>query len=444
MLMTMARDKRKVYRESLAIPRDAREPAWVGRLREEAFRRFRGREFPTRRDEDWRYLDLGGVLDEAFRLAGEPADEASLQGWIHPLAMDSAEARLVFVDGYFSQRLSQLNRVPEGVILKSLSTALREDKGMIEPYFRLFDGDAGIFRDINEFSFNDGAFLYVPPRVSIEWPIDFIFITSDQGLEPFAFYPRSLVVLGKDAKVRLVTHGRGTTPTPYFMNAVFSIVAGEGSRLSWVDLQAGSRGTRQFLHVDAFLERRSSLEGVLLHGGGGLTRTDLRFDLNGEESSVFLKGLGLLKQDHELYQHLIVNHNAPFTTSRQHFRNILVGKARSEYDSLVQVRSGAVKADSNQLNKNLVLSPDARAYTRPRLRIDADDVKCTHGTTVGQLEEGEKFYLRTRGLDERTANVILTHAFATEILEGLPPGKMRMGAESEVRQRLEGMIGAVS
>ena len=445
MLMTMAREEKKAYRESLEIPqRDSGEPGWVRKRREEAFRRFGGKEFPTRREEDWRTMDLGMVLDHAFRPAGEPVDEASLQGLIHPLAMDPGEARLVFVDGYFSRKLSRAKPLAEGVILKNLSTALREDHGMIEPYFRFSDGDAGIFWDINEFSFNDGAFLYVPPRVSIDLPIDFIFMASGQGLEPFVFYPRSLVVLGKGAKVRLVTHGIGTARTPYFMNAVLSIFAGEGSRISWIDLQAGSGQTRQFLHVDISLERGSSLEAVLLHGGGGLTRTDLRVDLNGEESSVLLKGLGLLKQDHELYQHITVNHNAPFTTSRQHFRNILVEKARSEYDSLVQVRTGAIKADSNQLNKNLVLSPDARAYTRPRLRIDADDVKCTHGTTVGQLEEGEKFYLKTRGLDERTAGVVLTHAFAAEILEGLPPGKMRLGAESEVRHRLEGMIGAAS
>jgi Fe-S cluster assembly protein SufD len=405
------------------------EPAFASALRRAGADDFRRLGLPTTRHEDWRYTSLADLaalpLAPAEPRRASPAEVERLGG-LPPAP------RLVFVNGRLDPSLTDLAGLPAGAGAGSLAAALRERPALVEPHL----GKAP-FRDhalagLNGALFADGALVHLPDGATAEAPIHLLFLVL-AGAEPVAAFPRSLVIAGRGARATLVERwaGEGT----YLAGGVTEIALGERSALELVRVQ---REAPEAFHVGLVGVRQAAgtrYSGRSVALGARLARVETRAVLEGEEAENHLDGL-YVASGSQLHDHFVhVEHAVPRGTSRELFKGILDGTARGVFTGRVLVRPGAQKTDAGQVNSNLLLSEDATVDTRPQLEILADDVKCSHGGTVGQLDEDALFYLRSRGLDRATARALLTWAFAAEMVERLPAGA-REGVRRLVTARL--------
>ena len=424
----------KVYRESFSklVVGKEKAGAWVKGLRQRAFERFKALGLPNAGLEAWKYINLEPLLDATYLLPEHG----------HTKGVDANEKnRLVFMNGIYSPELSSVDPLPKGVILENLASSLDTREKLIKPYLGFgLESEANAFAAINTFSFRDGAFLYIPENTVIEGAIRLLFISFAEKKTPFVFYPRVLVRMGDHSTAKLIVDHVGLREAKSFGNTVCEIHLGVGASLDYTEIEQSPRDAFQFKTKRFYLKEQSSLNMLSFSQGGAVIRDETSVTFGGENGFASLKGLSVLKGASQIYQHANVYHESGRCVSRQFFKNILAGKAKSEFNSLVAVRPGAQKSDSRQLNRNLLLSDLARCYSRPQLRIDADDVSCTHGATVGQLEKDELFYLRSRGLSKELARLVMTYGFADEILEEIQDEALRGGLETLVREELERMI----
>lgn len=432
----------ETYEESFKTPpSEIREPVpFLAAIRRCAREKFQALGFPTRKAEAWKYINLSPILKSRFVLASQKDAEVDLN-LVRGLAASEEESRLAFVNGFYSERLSSPQALPPGVILQDLKSALAQYPAQIEKYLAAnLQDEANPFAVINAFSFDQGIFLYLPRETTAVWPIHFLFLGSGSGALPEVFYPRILVVLEEGARAEILFDHYGANDQPYFMNAAVEIFLGARAKLSWTALQRRSENAFQFLVSRCALKSGASLEAISFTDGGQKTRNEISVALDGEDASCAISGLSVLSEAAAVYDHVTVEHRVPRGTSRQIFKNILSGQSQTEFDSLVHVHRGAAQSDSHQLNRNLLLSENARAYSRPHLRIYTDDVKASHGAANGQLEKDELFYLRSRGLSRELARLVLAYGFAEEILEKVRPEAIRRRLEDSVREKLQAMI----
>jgi len=452
----------KSYKESLLDPSlegEAVSGRWLADLRRKAYARFKMLGFPTRRLEGWKYIDLEPLLGAYFVSPEKEAlknisREAAQNYFISP----NEKNRLLFVNGVYSKELSSGNDIPEGVILENLATALEKRAELLKPSLgREVDVEANTFAAVNAFSFRDGVFLYIPDKVVVNSPIHVLFLNtgcpatktsagSSFGEEtaPVVFYPRILIVAGTNTRVRFTVNIVSLNDSKYLMDMASEVYLKAGACVEFDEVYRGRQGSNRLSSHHFYLKKHSNLELFSFSTGGSVSRSESVVEFEEENAFASLKGLSLLDGDSQSYTHLTTRHRVPHGTSRQFFKNILAGNSRSEFNSQVEVSHGAVKTDSQQLNRNLLLSDAARSYSRPQLRIHADDVSCVHGSSTGQIQKDELFYLRTRGLSKELARFILTYGFAREILEMLSSGEhLRAELETLTRQEIEGMMGEV-
>jgi Fe-S cluster assembly protein SufD len=429
------------YKDALLgtkLENKAGSPSWLWDLREKAFAKFKTLGFPRRNHESWRYLDLEPILGSAF-LAGEGAlgavPDRAARGYFLP----DAENRLVFVNGRFSEALSSV-KAAKGLTLMNLERALREKGSLLKDHLGVSSADEeNPFAEANTFSFRDGAFVHAEDHMTLEAPIHLLFIGAGTKDAP-VFYPRILVSAGKCARVKLIADFVGAGDAPFFSNAVAEVFLGEGACLNFFQVQRSGAGAIRFSTNRFYLKKLATLNAFSFAQGGAVTRNEASVDYGGEGGFASLKGLGVMKDGSQIFNHVSALHHTPQGTSRQFYKMILGGRARSEFNSLVRVPGGAQKTNSHQMSRNLLLSGEAQAYARPQLRIDTDDVVCVHGATVGQLQKDELFYLRSRGIPEKDARFLMTYGFAEEILEEMPED-LRPALEDFVQKELKGMIG---
>jgi Fe-S cluster assembly protein SufD len=415
--------------ERFARELPAGEPAAVQALRREGIERFAALGFPTPQQEAWRLTNVAPIARGTFVRGGDGAAPEPEQ--MAPYTFEAA-ARLVFVDGRFAPALSQLGGLPEGVIAVSLAEALARTPAEVEPYLgRLARTDVNPFVALNAAFMRDGAFVKVPRGVVLTAPIHILFLSSPSanGRVPVAF-PRNLIVAGEASQVTLVETYAGTGA--YFNCPVTELVA-EASAV--VDHYKVQRESREAFHVATFqvlAERSSAPSSHSISIGGGLVRNDVNAVLAGEGIDCILNGLYLAEGRQHVDTHMRVEHSAAHCASHELYKGVLDGKARAVFDGLIYVHKGAQKTDAKQSNRNLLLSGDAIANSNPRLEIFADDVKCTHGSTVGQLDDDAVFYLRSRGIGMEAARSLLTYAFASDVV-----GRIKVDA---VRHDLEELL----
>ncbi len=361
-----------------------------------AIDRFAALGFPTGREEEWRFTDISPLLDIPFRPAAGTANPAPLA----PLARGPLkDCQLAFVDGRFSPAFS--SGLPAGVTVE----------GPGEP-----DPEGTAFTALNAAFSTDGARIRIPPGAVLEKPIHLLFLSSLHG-EPYMTHPRILVTAGEGANATIVESFLGPPGGVYFTNAVTQVVAADGAVLDYTKVQRESRDAFHVASLRARLGRDASFTHHSISLGGRLARNDFTVVLDGEGASCGLFGLfevaGAQLADH----HTMIDHARPNGTSRELYKGILGGRARGVFDGRIVVRPEAQKTNALQSSRNLLLSAEARVHTRPRLEIFADDVKCKHGATVGQLDLDVLFYLRSRGIGLEEARRLLVHAFAGEILD---------------------------
>jgi Fe-S cluster assembly protein SufD len=413
------------------------QPAWLRVTRQTGADRFAELGFPTLNHEDWRYTNLAPLTRLPFRPATPgagltPADLGALT------FMSQPAHRLVFVDGHYAPALSSPGAVPAGITLRNLAAVLAENAASLEPHLaRLASAEvSGSFTALNTALFTDGAFLHVPAGQVLELPVHLLYVSTgrDSGA---ASHPRNLFLIGDHARATLLESFVSLGDAPALTNAVTEIVVGNGAVVEQVKFQDESR---EAFHVAALHARLGRASNFLSHSfalGAKLSRNNLRCKLAGEGLETILNGLYLTNGDQLADHHMIVEHAEPNCASHEYFNGILDGKSRGVFHGRIYVHPVAQKTDAKQTNKNLLLSEEATANTKPQLEIYADDVKCTHGATIGQLNEESLFYLRARGLGPHTAKRMLIHAFAGEIIERIRHEGAREELDKLIWDRLE-------
>lgn len=415
----------------------AGEPASVRALRRAAIERFAALGFPTLQQEEWRLTNVAPIARGTFHRVPSGSDAAVDPAALAPLTFDAA-ARLVFVDGRFSPRLSAADGLPEGVIAGSLAEALRRVPDKVEPWLaRYADFEEHPFVALNTAFFADGAFVWVPRGAVVAQPIQLLFLSSS-GPAPAGnatvSYPRNLLVAGEHSQVTVVETYAGTGE--YLTCPVTELIAGPASVVDHYKVQ---RESREAFHLATFQvqgERDAAPSSHSISLGGLLVRNDVNAVLDGEGIDCILNGLYLAEGRQLVDNHMRVVHAKAHCGSHELYKGILDGKARAVFNGLIHVRPGAQKTDAKQSNRNLLLSRDAIANSNPQLEIFADDVKCTHGSTVGQLDDDAVFYLRSRGIGEEAARSLLTYAFASDIVERIKVEPLRRDLEEFLFARL--------
>ncbi len=414
------------------------QPAWQLALRQAGLARFVELGIPTLAHEDWRFTNLAPLT----KLPLEPWTETAVTPEVEALLASQMftklpGSRLVFINGQYSTALSHLAPLPAGVRVSHLGAALTSDPDFIKAQLgasALTENNP--FTALNQAFFLDGGFIHVPAGVAVAEPVQFIHLTT-AGKSGATIQPRNLIVAGANSKLTVIESYLAVKNAAYFTNTVTELVAGENATVEFVKYQGEAADAFHIGMIGAHLGRASNVRIHSFALGAKLSRTNIRTNLAGEGLECVLNGLYLTGGEQLADHHMIVEHAQPHCASHEYFNGILDDKSRGVFHGRILVREIAQKTDAKQTNKNLLLSDDATADTKPQLEIYADDVKCTHGATIGQLNQESIFYLRSRGIGTETARRMLIHAFAGEIIERVQCDAARAELDKVVWDRLE-------
>ncbi|MEI6078764.1 MAG: Fe-S cluster assembly protein SufD [Verrucomicrobiota bacterium] len=416
----------------------AATPVWLQQMRQTGAERFGDAGFPTLQDEDWRFTNVAPIAKLNFLRASPVAvNGAETKALDESVFASLPGHRLVFVNGFFSQKLSTLRPLADGVRIENLSAALGKDASLLEKHLGQYAHAASnAFAAMNQAFFSDGAFIFVPKGIEVTELVQLIHISSaTQNGE--TILPRNLIIAEANTKLTVVESYIGIRDVSYFTNGVTEIYAGENAVIEHVKVQ--DEATSAF-HIATIAGEFGRTSKVRLHSialGAKLSRNNIRTKLAGEGLECVLNGLYLTKDEQLADHHMLVEHAQPHCASHEYFNGILDDKSKGVFHGRIYVHPIAQKTDAKQTNKNLLLSDDATADTKPQLEIYADDVKCTHGATIGQLNQESIFYLRARGIGSDMARQMLIHAFAGEIIERIQYEPARTVIDKLVWDRLE-------
>jgi Fe-S cluster assembly protein SufD len=438
--------ERDSYAEAFsALQKSAGLPSWVERLREGAFARFEELGFPTTAQEEWKYTNVAPLAKLRFEPAIE--EESTLDAnQLQALAYkEASQSRMVFVNGFYRPELSSLDGLPGGVRAMDLNDALKE-----EQYAEILRGQLARVGDYNENAFtalntaflSSGAFLYIPKGVQVESPVQLLFVMDGRGAQAFSS-PRVLIICEQGSAATVIeSYASASDDEIYFTNAVVEVALAAGARLEHYKVQRESLEAFHVASTQASLSRNSSFNSTTITLGARLSRHNINVLLDEEGAECWVDGLYIVGEGQHADTHSLIDHRQPHCTSRQLYKGILDGKSRAVFNGKVFVRAGAQQTDAMQTNKNLLLSDEARVDTKPQLEIFADDVKCAHGATVGQLEEEELFYLASRGLHPDLARNLLTYGFAEEVIDKIRIESIKAQLDEAVLNRLHASLEA--
>lgn len=392
------------------------QPAWLAETRRAAIARFSELGFPTTRQEAWRFTSVAPIAEATTELARD-GHASVTDDAVRQLTLDGTIALAVFVNGRYAPRLSNVSALPKGVVVSSLASALEARGELVEAHLtRMADHANQPFVALNTAFLEDGAFVSIPARTLLSAPLQLLFISTGQFDTTGVSHPRVLILAGEHSQAQIVESFAGVPERAYFTNAVTELVAEADAVIDHYKLQ---RESAQAFHVGGMYiaaRRGATVSSHSLTIGGKLVRNDVMAALRGEGIDCTLNGLYLGGGTTLVDNHTTIDHVVPHCGSHEVYKGILWGRARAVFNGKIIVRPDAQKTDAKQTNKALLLSDDAQVNTKPELEIFANDVKCTHGAAIGQLDEDALFYLRTRGLGLADARAMLIHAFAGDII----------------------------
>ncbi len=413
------------------------DPAWLVRARRAGVESFQTLGFPTTRDEEWRFTSVAPIAEGGFKAAADGAARVSASD-LGPFTLPGeAAATLVFVNGRLAPALSDGGRLPAGVRVASLASALADPAAGLDAHCtRLASVGNRAFTALNTAFLSDGALIQAPARAVVERPIHLLFLTVGEE-RPTMALPRVLVVLGESSQVSVVETYGTLGGAPAFTNAVTEAVVGENASLFHYKIDRDAPGS---YHIGGMYMRAARNAQVTCHsiglGDGSIARNDVVVVLDGEGGICTLNGLYLGDGARLVDNHTTIDHARPHCASREVYKGILAGHARAVFNGKIIVRPDAQKTDAKQTNKALLLSDDAQINTKPQLEIFANDVRCTHGAAIGQMDEDAIFYLRARGIAKRQARRMLIRAFVGDVLKDMPFEPLRAHVDHELGDRL--------
>jgi Fe-S cluster assembly protein SufD len=401
-------------------------PSWLPGLRREAIGKFGEMGIPTTRHEEWKYTSLKPLEETVFDLANRYRSGGLTQASVSEMIFDVPDAiRIVFVNGHFSPELSDLHKLPKGVRVDSLGASLGADETVASHLTRHVRLDDRPFVALNTAFLKDGALVHVAKGVVLERPIHLISLGRSEEGRPAIFHPRNLVVAEENCQFTLIESHAGARGEVYFANAVTEMVLAENAVVQHYKVNRDSSSAFHVAMQQVRQARTSNLYSFNISFGGRIVRNDIEVVLDGEGCEATIDGLYVVTASQHVDNHTLVDHAKPHCASHELYKGILDGDATSAFAGKIFVREGAQKTDAKQTNQNMLLSDTALANTKPQLEIYADDVKCTHGATIGQLDRDAVFYLRSRGIGLEAAKSLLTYAFANDIIQRIKNDALR-------------------
>jgi Fe-S cluster assembly protein SufD len=450
---TRAPSSIEVYRED--FERQSPVPDWLQLLRRQGMTRFEALGFPTTKNEDWHFTSVAPIAEHAFRLAALESNHAGPDSTnrreVSRRKGDSVNSArinrvdlerfkfgesdwhtLVFVNGALSEELSSDAGLSDQLRVSSLAQAIDSGAPILERELgKIAQFEQHTFTALNTAFISDGAFIELKANAVIEQPIHLLFVSDGEGVS----HPRNLIVAGRHSRAVIVESYISVRDSNYFTNGVTEIAVGEGAHVDHYKIQRESESAFHVGTVQIREERNSQLHSFSFAVGGSLARTNVYTSLVGDAATCTLNGLYLTDGSQHIDNQTSIEHIAPNCPSHEVYKGVLDGRSHGVFNGKVYVHPEAQKTDGKQSNNNLLLSPTARVDTKPQLEIFADDVKCTHGATVGRLDELAMFYLNSRGIGREAARTLLTYAFAADVLETIELESLKKALEKMVLAR---------
>ena len=413
---------------------------WLHQIRKDAIGRFAELGFPTTRLEEWKYTNVAPIARVPFKAAqfiwdGLTEERLAELPLAHSAFSDCC-SRIVFINGHYSPQLSSQD-LPKGLVVGNMASAIKRNTTAVREHLaRHADYRQNAFVALNTAFLEDGAFIEIPRGQTVDAPIYVLFVSTAD--EPIASHPRSLIVVGDGSQVSIVEEYISVGEGGYFTNAVTEIVVGENSLVEHYKLEAEHE---KAFHVGAIKVAQAGSSVFTSHSisfGGALVRNDVNIALNGDGAESTLNGLYVAGDNQHVDNHTVIDHIKPHCSSRELYKGILDDQSSAVFNGSIIVRADAQKSDARQSNKNLLLSEGATINSKPQLEINADDVKCTHGTSIGHLDEDSIYYLRSRGVGLTEARTVLTYGFANDVLNRMKLDSVRVRLECALLARLSG------
>jgi len=394
---------------------EAPAPEWLRALRASAAARFAAVGFPTRRNEEWRFTNVSPIVETPFALTTAAQSQLTAEG-LSPFTYEGmGGTQLVFVNGHFDAGLSS-PVFPAGVVVSSLAEAMETAPDLVRSHLgQSAQFDTQAFVALNTAALEDGAFVHIKRGVVVEEPIHLLFV-SVPAAGPTVSHPRTLIVAEENCQATIVESYSGAADKVYFTNAVSEVSVAENAVLDHYKVQRESLKAYHVATMQLQIARSANFSSHSIALGGLLVRNDANAYLGGEGIECTLNGVYLGNDRQVIDNHTAIDHAMPHCNSHEVYKGILDGHSRGVFNGKIFVRQDAQKTDAKQTNQTLLLSPTAQIDTKPQLEIFADDVKCTHGATIGQLSGEAMFYLQARGIPKEQARALLTYAFASDIV----------------------------
>ncbi len=411
-------------------------PSWVHPWRMKGLARFKEMGLPTTRDEEWKYTNVKPIAQARFQLPSQDGliDQAELEEY-----WSGQDLKIVFVNGLFSKDHSNLDHPPKGVHILNLPEAFRPYEKEITNLWKHYETKEGAFVSLHKAIFRQGILIRIEPKAIVDKLLHIIHVTSSSPKEIICA-PLTIVLVGASSEVKILESHLAFSENLYFVNALSDVVMGENSKVFYARAQKESPQAFHISTTRIWQKRDSQLNSFSFTTQGRITRNDLQVSLDGVGASAILNGLYSISESQHVDNHTAVEHRLPSCTSNQFYKGILNDASRAVFNGKIFVCRDAQQTNSYQLNKNLLLGKGCRADTKPQLEIFANDVKCTHGATIGQLNEDEIFYLQSRSISKDLAVKILARGFIDDILNTIPAESVKQKLNTLLKDKFAQLI----
>jgi len=419
-------------------------PSFLNAAKTAAFESFCQNGFPFDRkgNEDWKYTDVNKILEKQYTLIEETTNGTFDYATLIPTDIPAynTKNRLFFINGEFKPELSNISN--DSVVIDSLKKGLEEYPSIIAPYLEDQPANKDSFINFNTLFFQDGVFIYAPPKTTVTNPIQIINIEYQTGTpKNILISPRILVILEPESTIEIEEYCFGSNLSSNLINSVSKYILCESSKLHYSRMQDFSESTNNINNTEVILNKYSTFNSFYLDLGGNIVRNNLNIELIGEESSANMVGLYLPNNKQHVDNQIIVDHKSPYTYSDQTYKGILNGSSKSVFHGSIIVRENSVKVNASQEDKNLLLSDQSEAYTKPAFWIYCDDIMCKHGAACGQIDKESLFYLTSRGISSKEAKQLLVRGFAADIFNKLKTTtNNKVYIEEQVVKRLDSWL----